>query len=295
MRGGALPRLFCRGVAFSFVIVSIGFLGVAQAVAQIVPAETMPVHDGPAAPGAEPHDSTKVTLGAGAGVSADYEGSNNYRPVPLWSVRIQNLYAPHTFVQVRGLDLSSNLLPSKNFRLGLSGQYSPKRTQVADGSVDDLGRTEDGVLLGVMAGYGFGIGDETAVGLQINARYDVTDEVGGLVSGKAEVRRHLGTERKWKLVGSIETTYATHDYMENYFGIGAIQAARSDLSVFDADAGFKDVGVSTGFSYRFDHHWSLSTLFSYKRLIGDAADSPVTKNAGNEDQFSAGALIHFTF
>ena len=197
------------------------------------------------------------------------------------------------FAQVHGLNLSSNLLPDKNFQLGLSGQYSPKRTQVADGSVDDLGRTEDGILLGILAGYGFGIGDETAVGLQINARYDVTDEIGGLITGKAEVRKHLDAERKWKLVGSVETTYATHDYMENYFGIGAIEAARSDLRVFDADAGFKDVGISTGVSYRFDHHWSLSTLFSYKRLVGDAADSPVTKNAGDEDQFSAGALIHY--
>lgn len=62
-----------------------------------------------------------VTLGAGAGAAPDYEGSDDYELVPLWNLRVANLYHPKTFVQVIGPRLRSNFLPSDHWRLGLAG------------------------------------------------------------------------------------------------------------------------------------------------------------------------------
>ncbi|HSA82816.1 MAG TPA: MipA/OmpV family protein, partial [Geminicoccaceae bacterium] len=84
------------------------------------------------------------------------------------------------------------------------------------------------------------------------------------------------------------------DYMSSYFGIDAADAARSGLDQFNADEGFKDVSVGGALTYRYDR-LSVSLLANYARLIGDAADSPVVDDAGDENQFFGGALVNYTF
>ena len=66
-----------------------------------------------------PADGVRVTLGAGAGVAPDYEGSDYYEPVPLWNLSVGNLYHPKTYVQVLGPRLRSNFIPDDHWRLVL--------------------------------------------------------------------------------------------------------------------------------------------------------------------------------
>jgi outer membrane scaffolding protein for murein synthesis (MipA/OmpV family) len=82
------------------------------------------------------------TVGVGAAAAPDYEGSNDYEAVPLWNLRAGDLYHPKTYVQVLGPKLTSNFLPSDNWRLGLSGQFVPERDDVEDDKVDKLKSTD---------------------------------------------------------------------------------------------------------------------------------------------------------
>lgn len=239
--------------------------------------------------------ATDWSIGAGVGVAPDYEGSDDYEPVPLWNLRAQDLYDPNTFVRILGLKLDSNLLPHDNFRLGLSAEFALERDDVDDNQVDDLGSTDDGLLVGAMVGYDFNSAPDVIVGVELDGRFDPTGDIGGLVTLRGKYQRPLGAENKWILDAGVETTYASDDYMDNYFSISAGDAANSGLSAFEADDGIKDVGFSAGITYRFSDRWSLSGLASYNRLLGDAADSPVTDDAGDENQFFGGALINFRF
>lgn len=288
-----IPRFSIAAVALAFA--ASGFSAHANEIAQGLGSETRPGVDGPSAPADAPDESTRVTLGVGVGAVPDYEGSDDYEPIPLFNLRVQNLYDPNTFFQLRGLGFTTNLLPHPNFRLGISGQYAGERDDVEDNAVDDLRSTDDGFLLGVVAGYDVNISPRTTLGLEVDARYDVTDEVGGLITARAGFNSRLGAEQRWIVNGGVDSTYATSDYMENYFGIDQRDSLRSGLSSFDADAGIKDVGVSAGVTYRLTQHWSLTTIASYKRLVGDAEDSPVTDDAGSPNQFFGGALINYRF
>ena len=84
-----------------------------------------------------------LSIAAGAGVAPDYEGSEDYDPVPLWNLKGSDLYHERTFVQIVGPRLTSNLLPHDNIRLGLSGQYVFERDDVDNDAVDDLEKTDD--------------------------------------------------------------------------------------------------------------------------------------------------------
>ena len=67
------------------------------------------------------------------------------------------------------------------------------------------------------------------------------------------------------------------------------------MSTYDADEGFKDVGLNFRVTYKPWQNWGLMGLASYKRMVGDAADSPVVEDEGNENQFTGGVLVFYKF
>ncbi len=50
------------------------------------------------------------------------------------------------------------------------------------------------------------------------------------------------------------------------------------------DGEFKDVGLHMIANYSFNSNWSLVGNLGYKRLVGDAEDSPIVDDAGSADQ-----------
>jgi outer membrane protein len=243
---------------------------------------------------AAPAQGTTYTVGVGVGVAPDYEGSDDYAPVPLWNLRVNNLYDPNTFVQLFGPRLRSNFIPDPHWRFGLDGQYIKKRDHhVEDSKVGDLESVDPSVMLGAVAGYDFIADPRQDLALEIEARQDVANGNGALVT----LRGLYGTplSEHWRIDTSVGGTWASEDYMSAYFGIDAADAARSGLDQHGADAGFENVAFGGSLTYNFSERWSASGLASYSRLLGDAADSPVVKDQGDKNQFFGGALVNFRF
>lgn len=233
------------------------------------------------------------TLGAGAGIAPDYEGSDDYEAVPLWNLRAGNLYHPETYVQLIGPRLWSNFLPDDHWRLGLAGQFIKERDDVENDQVDDLKSVDASVMLGLIAGYDFLATLQKDLVLEVEGRQDVANDNGFL----GTIRGRYGSlfAERWRFDALVATTWASEDYMSSYFGIDAGDAARSGLDRFSADDGFKDVSIAGSLTYRFLERWSVTGLANYTRLIEDAEDSPVVDDAGDENQFFAGALINYRF
>jgi MipA family protein len=199
-----------------------------------------------------------ITLGAGAGAAPDYEGSDDYELVPLWNLRLANLYHPKTFVQVLGPRLRSNFLPSEHWRLGLAGQFIKERNDVENNQVDHLKSVDPSVMLGAVAGYDFLADPQQNLALEVEARQDVANDNGALVTVRGVYGGRLSDS--WALNGSVGSSWASDDYMSSYFGIDAADAARSGLEQFSADEGFKDVSVGAALTYRLFERWSISAL-----------------------------------
>jgi MipA family protein len=240
-----------------------------------------------------PGQGLNFTLGAGAGAAPDYEGSDDYELVPLWNLRVGNLYHPSTFVQVIGPRLRSNFLPSDHWRLGLSGQFIKERDDVDNDQVDALEKVDPSVMLGVVGGYDFFADPQRHLMLEVEARQDVANDNGFLASVRGLYGGRLA--ERWRFDALVGSTWASEDYMSSYFGIDAADAARSGLDQFSADEGFKDVSFGGALTYRLFERWSVSGLANYTLLLDDAADSPVVDDVGDENQFFAGALVNYRF
>ena len=98
---------------------------------------------------------------------------------------------------------------------------------------------------------------------------------------------------QWNL--ELNTTHADENYMNTYFGVSPLQASQSGLNSFAAQDGFKNIAIRTDFNGEFFWDWSFLVLAEYKRLLEDAADSPLVKDVGSENQFQIGVGLVYHF
>ena len=130
--------------------------------------------------------------------------------------------------------------------------------------------------------------------------------------GRVEVRRgvlgHDGwvgdagidlihTGRKWDWSLGPRIGYGDRRYMDTYFGVTPVEAARSPLLFlpYEPAGGIRYGGAEAAVSYHFTNRLRTTLDFGYHRLVKLAADSPVVAIAGSRDQLSGGLGVTYSF
>jgi outer membrane protein len=235
----------------------------------------------------------QVSVGLGAAYLPDYEGSDDYKPTPLWSLRLGNLYDPETYLSLVGTTLRSNLIPSEHWRLGFTAHFIKDYDNVEDDRVKNISSTEKALMVGGTVGYDFLAGLKQDAALEFDGLADALHGNGYTLTPRFRFRTPVSDSLLFEATAS--GTYASGDYMENFFGVTSGDARHSGLHVYDANSGFKDVAFSASLTYSLSAHWSLTGLGSFERLLGDAADSPIVKDRGSENQGIGALLLSYRF
>ncbi|MEM9442429.1 MAG: MipA/OmpV family protein [Pseudomonadota bacterium] len=176
-----------------------------------------------------------LTLGAGVGVAPDYEGANEYNPIPILVARAG---LGKQSVELWGTGLRATLLTAGMFSAGPIINYPRPRNDVDDDAVDDLGNIEAALEVG-----GFVWLFNRGVIAGLTATPDVAGGHDGyLITAELGYRARIHPLLVSTVI--ISSTYANGDFMDTYSGINAGDSVASGLDEFDADAGFKDVGVT---------------------------------------------------
>ncbi len=231
-----------------------------------------------------------VALGGGAGFGTDYEGSDDYEfsPIPAWQISYKNML----FVEGIGLRLNAvPLIASEASPISAGPIVQAGRGREADDNkaLKNLGDIDAGVDVGGFVGADFGI-----VAFNATVLKNVGDGHEGTVANFAVGYNHGFSD---KLFGSfgLSASWADDNYMSKFFGITAAQSLKSGYRKFDAEAGFKNVGVDVGLLYKFTDKISAGASVGYSRLLDNAADSPLVKDQGSADQFSGGLIVNYQF
>src|SRR4051795_10207936 len=127
-------------------------------------------------PNAKP--GLQISLGLGAAYLPDYEGSNDYKATPLWSLRVGNLYDPETYVSLVGTTFRSNFIPSEHWRLGVTARYVKDYDNVEDDEVKNVSSTEKALMVGGTVGYDFLAGLSQAAALEVDGLADALHGIG---------------------------------------------------------------------------------------------------------------------
>ena len=233
-------------------------------------------------------------IGAFFIVGPDYEGSDDYRFIaaPL----LQFKFLGNRYIQLLGNQLFVNVLNHDHWELGPAAVLRPGRDDVDDDVVDLMEDIDMAFELGGFISYlhVFNNNIRHRFKARISVTQDVTDNHGGLVARLASVYWHP-VARAFDIGINAQITLVSDDYMSTYFGVSPADAAASGLSIFDADGGAKDVGTSLMGLLHLSQSWHVGAGVYYRRLLGDAEDSPVVDERGDADQVIAGVGVVYTW
>ncbi len=223
-----------------------------------------------------PKSDWSFTLGAFGIIKPEYEGSEDYEVTGFPIIYIK--WRDSIFLDT--LDgLGVYVWDDRTLSLSASVGYMFGRDHDKSNDLKGLGDIDGGAVGIVKA-------DIRHRGFSFSTRFShqfTGDDTGYFFDFGFEVFRHL--RNGWFLIPGLSASYASGEYMDAYFGVTPGQARSSGLPAFSADAGFKTVGAGLLTAYSFNRNWSTTALFSYDRLIDDAANSPVTHD---KDQFTFG-------
>jgi outer membrane scaffolding protein for murein synthesis (MipA/OmpV family) len=255
-------------------------LGLAAAVAlSAAPAGAQPAEDD--------EDVLIVSFGVGPQALPEFPGSDEYRVQPLFGGHVRREGQP---IPARapddgfGVSLTGRSGP---IEIGPMVQFQPKRDP------EDIGAAFEEV--------------------------DFTFEPGAFVNFKisdsfrvrAEGRRGFGGHEGF--IGDIGVDFFTRpgpdtlisigprvrladsEYMETYFGVTPAAAAASGLPAYTPEGGVKSVGAMFGITHQLSRSFGIYGYAGYDRLLNDAADSPIVRFRGSEDQYSGGITLYYSF
>lgn len=237
------------------------------------------------APGGVARDDRgwRGSLTLGVGLEPDYEGADEYEVIPVPMSRLE--WGGFGFYS-RGTQALFDVLPQDRLIGGPVFNYRFGRDDVEDAQVDALPDIDDAVELGLFFGAKLPTGDDPRELFvpTVTFLHDVSGSHDGwLATGDVSNTFVLLRPLALELGGSV--TYASEDYQQTYFGIGPSGAATSGLAEYSPGGGFRDVSLRATLDLYLSETWSLGPTLVYKRLLGDAADSPVVEDAGSANQF----------
>lgn len=220
-----------------------------------------------------------LSIGVGAGFAPDYEGSNDYEFGfgPSISASWRDI------IFYKGKSLGANIIRRGDLKAGLIVAKATGRDDDDNDKLEGLGDVDGGLEVGGFVSY-----KNKPWRFKAEARQEVDSGHEG-----ALVELSVGTDlplAKPLVYVELGTTWASDDYMESFFGIDAQQSANSGLQSHDAEAGIKDVNLSVSIGYPISKRWRIGAMLEYKRLLGDAADSPIVDD---KDQFVAGFVLSY--
>ena len=251
-----------------------------------------------------------ILLGIGAAVAPVYEGADDYRvaPFPIFSYD-SGVDGPRRF-EFRALDdIRFHALRLGGFSAGPLGGYRFGRDEDDADLLEGIGDIDGGVVGGAFVAYDVEVAPNAFIGADVGISTQFTgdpfdedvvgddfddDDYGFLVD--FGVSASFDLTRRANLALRAGAEYASDDYMDVHFGINAAQAAASvaGLDEFDPDSGIKNVYVNANVAFDVTERFQVRAGAGYSRLVGDAADSPVTID-DNQFSGSLGAAYRFKF
>ncbi len=231
--------------------------------------------------------TTAYSVGLGVGAVPDYLGSQNYKAtfIPYFNAALD----ANRYVRLRGTTLEANLLGDKTWLFGPVVQFRPDPfNNVKNNQVDRLNGPGSALNLGGFVGAQFDAWD-----LRLQVVGDVKGNQGAL--GTLGGGYTLAFDPTLKLRLGLETSYGSDDYMNAYFGVNSANSRRSGLKTYDAEAGFRDVGLNAKLTYDWTRDWTLTANAAYMRLVGDADSSLTSGDVGSKGQFFSAILAIYHF
>jgi outer membrane scaffolding protein for murein synthesis (MipA/OmpV family) len=244
------------------------------------------------------------TVAGGVGYTPTYEGSDDYRIIPVGAAR--GRVSGFGF-WTRGTQLFVDVVPEGDasgidFSLGpVLGVRLNRTSGIKDAQVKALGKLDEAWEAGGFVGIsktGVITSDYDTLGVRVSYVTDVgSAHESHVITPAVEYGTPLSLTSYVGL--SLSADFVGNGYASYYFDVTPAGAMASGLSPFAAEGGFKSWSLSSlaNFSLTGDLRGGLSlfVLGSYTRLQNDFKASPIVSEAGSPSQWFGAAGLAYTF
>jgi outer membrane scaffolding protein for murein synthesis (MipA/OmpV family) len=201
-----------------------------------------------------------------------YEGSERYRTLvgPVLDVRYKDL----AFLSA-GEGIGVNVLRGANYRAGVAIGYDMGRIAHDDlehlKGLGDVGTSATVKLFGSYV---------ISKALPLVFRGDLRQYTGGAsgLQGDLDIYMPLpGSSEHIVMFAGPSLTFADRAHLQTLFGVNPNQALASGYENYSAHGGLESAGFGFTANWMMSRHWLLVADLAANRLLGSAADSPITQ------------------
>lgn len=245
-----------------------------------------------------------VMVGVGAAVVPSYDGSDKsvLTAAPAVRGRVSGINFAVLGSRAWADLIADNNGPGWDFQAGPVVNVNLNRTsRIEDRQVAALGKVDTAIEVGGFVGLGkqgLITSDYDKLTVGVSYVHDVgTVHKSYVVSPSVSYGTPLS--RKAYVLLNLSANYMGNGYAQTYFGVTPGGSARSGLPVYNARKGWKDwtLGAMGNVSLTGDltHGLSLVGGVAYRRMLDDAAESPIVRIAGSRDQWFGALGLAYTF
>ena len=216
-----------------------------------------------------------------------YEGSDDYKVGPSGSISFTRPGAEHVF-SAPDDGISITLAGSGVLTAGLNGRLVGRRDN--DDDLRGLRKVDWAGEAGVFVN--FWPAD------WLRTRVAVRKAFGGHDGVVADLGADMvGRSGPWEISVGPRLSYADEEFIRTYFGVTPAEALASPFikAAYSPSGGARYAGVQAAANYQLTSRWLVTVDASYQRVLGDAADSPIVRQLGSENQYRASAGVRYTF
>lgn len=229
-----------------------------------------------------------VTLKGNLKVGPTYPGADDFSVIGFPSLSFRRAGTPERF-SAPDDGLSFSVLEESAVRVGVVGRFQGGRYLKDDRRLFGLDKVDWAVEPGVFVEYW---------PLQfLRARAELRHGINGHHGFVADLGLDF-VQTYGALTFSVGPRLALGDneFTKTYFGVTPLEAAlNGQVAPYKPSGGITSVGATTGVTYKWSEQWSTTAYVTYKRLVSDAADSPIVKRFGSENQFGLGLTAAYSF
>lgn len=257
--------------------------GAARAADETLPAtaEPAPVPT-PASPSSPPADKFEGAIGLLLAYKPAYSGASDFKIKPEIAGFLR--YGRFTVTGAGGFTtkrqddvergLDAELVRRDNLRMSLSLRVDPGRQETESPALTGMGD----IRLTVRARLGVRWNVAKNWQLSLASSVDALNRVGGYLV-EAGVSHTIPIDAQQRLILSAGVSGAGDRHMQAWYGVTPAQSAASGYPVFTPREGLKDAGVGITWRTELGPQWAAFAGASASRLLGGAADSPLTRKA----------------
>jgi outer membrane scaffolding protein for murein synthesis (MipA/OmpV family) len=229
-----------------------------------------------------------VTLKGNLKVGPSYPGADDFSVYGFPSVSFRRVGTPERF-SAPDDGLSFSFVDDSAFRIGAVGRFQGGRYLQDDRRLFGLRKVDWAVEPGVFVEYW----PLEFLRARAELRHGVNGHHGFVADVGLDVVQRFGAVT---LSVGPRLAWDDGDFTRTYFGVTPVEAAlNGEVTPYRPSGGVTSAGATAAISYDWSPQWSTMAFVSYKRLVGDAADSPIVKRFGSENQVGLGLTVSYSF